>query len=173
MKAIRIPSLAENVNEATVSAWLVTEGDTVAKGQPVAHLITEKADFELESDHDGTLSRILAPAKSVMPVGGILAVLDAKIMEIKIAEFENEQAMKRFLTTDTVQLEVYEEEDLPVSTDDTTVVIARPNSDRVRATPAARRLAKENNLDLAAIAAARELEGMVREEDVRRYLESQ
>ena len=55
MVLIRMPSLAENVNEATVVSWLVKEGDPVAAGQGVAEIVTEKAEFTLEAEAGGAV----------------------------------------------------------------------------------------------------------------------
>ena len=85
MVLIRMPSLAENVNEATVVSWLVKEGDPVAAGQGVAEIVTEKAEFTLEAEAGGAVTAILAAEKSVLPVGAILCILDGSAEEIRTA----------------------------------------------------------------------------------------
>jgi pyruvate/2-oxoglutarate dehydrogenase complex dihydrolipoamide acyltransferase (E2) component len=161
MREIRIPSLAENVNEATVGSWLVEAGQSVNAGQGVAELLTEKAEFTLETDCAGTVSACLAPEKSVLPVGYILCVLDATEEELCAAKKENERIEKSYTESDTVAL---------ASKD---ASVPRPVSAAgVRATPAARRLAKENGVDLGEIAEALKISGPVKEEQVREFLQS-
>ncbi len=164
MHEVRVPSLAENVNEATVGRWLVEEGQTVAAGDGVVELLTEKAEFALEIENGGKVSAILAPTKSVMPVGSILCLLDASDHQIRKAALDNEQRMAQHLAADTIMLPVEGQEP---EVKDAPGVAAK----NVRATPAARRLAKENKLDLAAIAEKYGIVEAIKEEHVRRFLD--
>lgn len=161
MHPIRVPSLAENINEATVGRWLVAEGATVQAETGLVELLTEKAEFTLEADTAGVVSAILAPAKSVMPVGSLLCVLNASAEEIQAAREENERRITMHLTRATVKIRKSKASPGP----------ARPAGAAIRATPAARRLAKENQVDLVEIAAALEIAGPVKEEHVREFLE--
>lgn len=164
MYAIRVPSLAENVNEATIGKWLVKHGDNVSPGDGVVELITEKAEFTLEAEQAGTVSARLAPEKSIMPVGSILLVLNATDDEIAQARKENDNQVRRHMDAPTVQIDLDNDEDLNRSPR------ARPGGG-VRATPAARRLAREHGVDLEEIADNLHLKGAVKEEHVREYLD--
>lgn len=157
MLVIRVPSLAENVNEATVGAWLVAEGERVAAGQGVAELITEKAEFTLEAEAGGVVNALLAPAKSVMPVGSALCLLDATPEEIAAARVDNERRCNRHLSAPTVQLKI--------------VAAPRPDGARVRATPAARRLAQERGVSLEEVAEAAGEVGIIRDEHVLAFID--
>jgi pyruvate/2-oxoglutarate dehydrogenase complex dihydrolipoamide acyltransferase (E2) component len=162
MQVLRVPSLAENVTEATVGRWLVAEGAAVRAGEEMAELLTEKAEFTLEAPGDGTVSAILAPPKSVLPVGAALALLDATEEEIAAARGENARRLAEHVRADPPPPPVEggaARERAP----------GRPASG-VRATPAARRLAKEAGADLAEIALAAGTSGILRVEDVRAWL---
>ena len=72
---VRLPNLGAEASEARVAAWLKAVGDTVAVGEPIAEIETEKATVELESPAAGTLAEILVPAGEEAPVGATLAVI--------------------------------------------------------------------------------------------------
>lgn len=73
---IKLPNLGAEASEATIGSWLVAVGDTVAAGDPVVAIETEKATVEIEAPVAGTLTEILVPAGSVAPVGGTLGIID-------------------------------------------------------------------------------------------------
>ncbi|MFM7718165.1 MAG: dihydrolipoamide acetyltransferase family protein [Actinomycetota bacterium] len=64
-----LPDLGEGLEEATVSAWLVAEGDRVALNQPLVEVETAKATVEIPSPHAGTVTRLHAAAGDVVRVG--------------------------------------------------------------------------------------------------------
>ena len=59
---ILMPALSPTMEEGTLSKWLVSEGDTIAAGQVIAEIETDKATMEYEAAEDGVLGRILVPA---------------------------------------------------------------------------------------------------------------
>ena len=65
---VTVPQLGESVTEATLTKWLVKEGDVVQKDQPVAELATDKADSELPSPAAGRVVKLLVNAGDVVPV---------------------------------------------------------------------------------------------------------
>jgi len=155
MLRIRVPSLAENVLEATIGLWRKAEGDPVAENEGIAELVTEKAQFTLESAGAGRLTARLAEEKSVLPVGFILALLDGTPADAEAARAENEQLLAR-------RREEMGVAPAPASGPSTS---APRTAGSFRATPAARRLARERGVDLAALS-ARLGDRMIREEDV-------
>jgi pyruvate/2-oxoglutarate dehydrogenase complex dihydrolipoamide acyltransferase (E2) component len=56
---VTMPQLGESVAEGTVSRWLKQPGDRVAYGEPLVEVATDKANVEIPSIFDGTLSEIL------------------------------------------------------------------------------------------------------------------
>ena len=71
-----VPKLGMDTTEAVVSSWLVHEGDKVETGTPMVELETEKVNFAVESEVAGLISKIVQPSGSVVPVGGVLAILE-------------------------------------------------------------------------------------------------
>ena len=69
---IKVPSLGESVNEATVAKWLKRPGEGVALDDPIVELETDKITLEVYAPAAGTLAEILADEGANVPVGGVL-----------------------------------------------------------------------------------------------------
>jgi pyruvate dehydrogenase E2 component (dihydrolipoamide acetyltransferase) len=72
---VRMPSVAAGAEEATVANWLVSPGDTVTAGTPLAEIETEKALVEYEAEESGTVGRLVVPAGENVEIGSPIAVL--------------------------------------------------------------------------------------------------
>ncbi|MBK6575924.1 MAG: 2-oxo acid dehydrogenase subunit E2 [Sandaracinaceae bacterium] len=72
-----MPQLGESVVEGTVGKWLVSEGDAVAKDQPIVEILTDKADSEVPSPVAGVVRKIHAVADAVVSVGAVLCEIEA------------------------------------------------------------------------------------------------
>ncbi|MBN1256579.1 MAG: E3 binding domain-containing protein [Planctomycetes bacterium] len=164
MHLIRVPSLAENVEVATIASWLVKAGDEITPGAELVELITEKAEFTLEAEEEvsGTLLACLAPEKSTLPVGYILCVVGEESDREKLAAAREENAGR-----------LQQDASTGVSLDSFTPRAVPQIFGAVRAAPAARRLAKELGLELAEIAAALNLDRPLKEQDVQDYYQNQ
>ncbi|MGW6268413.1 2-oxo acid dehydrogenase subunit E2 [Streptomyces sp. NPDC055060] len=75
MGEFTMPALGADMAEGTLTQWLVSPGDTVDKGDPVAVIETAKSDIEVECFESGTVARLLAEPGDVLPVGAPLAVI--------------------------------------------------------------------------------------------------
>ncbi len=73
---IRMPKLSMTMEEGEFGSWLVAAGDTVTKGMPVAVVMTDKVEMEIESDVAGTVTRLTAREGDVVPVGDPLGYVD-------------------------------------------------------------------------------------------------
>ena len=153
-ECVRFPKLGTNITEGAVGAWRRREGDSVRKGEILVEIITSKATFEVESPAEGILSRILAPEKSNVPVGYVLAIVGGAGESEPEAEAENARLMAAF------------REEMAHK-----AAAGHAAASSVRATPGARRLAKEAGLRLEEVALAPD-SNVLREEDVRKYLET-
>ena len=69
---ITVPHLSANVDNITVTQWLKEEGVVLAKDEPVVEVTTDKASFEIEAPEAGTLRKIIAVEKSIIPIGYIM-----------------------------------------------------------------------------------------------------
>ncbi len=146
-QSLILSALYPEMEEATVGQWLVTAGATVTEGQPLAELITEKVVYEYTAPEAGTLLVILTAEKSVVPVGTVLAVLGAPGEAVANRDdllAEN----KRLLAEREAALTIIHQATAVMPTSSSP---APAGGQAIRATPAARRLARERGVDLAQV----------------------
>lgn len=148
---IKAPKTSENTEELTVGKWYVQVGQAVAQDAPLCQLITDKAAFDMPCENASgvVLVRSAASVGSVIAVGHILAAVGAP--GEAAPEIESTNAVLEQARTGRA------------ATADSTAAA-------VRATPKARRLAKEKNVNLAAVKVKLGLEGAITPEDVERFL---
>ncbi len=72
---VRMPSVLAGATEAAIASWLVAPGDTVAIGDPLAEIETEKAIIEYGAEEAGVVGRIVLAAGEVGEIGVPIAVL--------------------------------------------------------------------------------------------------
>lgn len=156
---VRIPKMDANMDEGTIGRWMKAEGDPVRKGEPIMELITDKAVFELESPASGTLRRILAPVKSVLPVGYIVALVGSASEPLPDVAEENQRLMEE-------RKAAAGKAGRAAAAQQTRGIAAV--GERTRATPAARRLAREKGVALDSVTPTA---GVVTRQDVERFLE--
>jgi pyruvate dehydrogenase E2 component (dihydrolipoamide acetyltransferase) len=73
MGEVTMPRLSDTMSEGTVGRWIKQVGDTVAVGDILAEIETDKATMELESFEAGVLLQILVPAGKTVPIGELIA----------------------------------------------------------------------------------------------------
>jgi len=74
---ITMPKLSDTMEEGTILRWLKKVGESVAKGEVLAEVETDKADMELEAEHSGIVSEIRVKEGAAASVGAVIAVLNA------------------------------------------------------------------------------------------------
>ena len=74
---IIMPQLGESIAEGTITSWLVAVGGRVEKDQSLLEVETDKVALEIPSPSTGFLTEVLVPAGQTVPVGTVLARLDA------------------------------------------------------------------------------------------------
>ena len=73
---LKMPALSPTMEEGTLAKWLVKEGDSVASGDVLAEIETDKATMEFEAVDEGTIAKILVPeGTDEVKVGTVIAVL--------------------------------------------------------------------------------------------------
>lgn len=74
---IKVPDLGDGASEATFTAWLKQVGDAVRAGDPIAEIMTEKVNLEVESPIDGTLRSQLVKADDIVQSGMVIGAVEA------------------------------------------------------------------------------------------------
>ena len=138
-----MPRLSDSMEEGTIVRWLKRDGDEVARGEELVEIETDKATMAYESDTAGTL-RITAQEGATLPVGAKIAVIGDDDSELSEAAAPTE-----------VEVEVPEPAGTPAADGVTTPAASAPatsSSERVKASPIARRIAGETGVDLDSLA---------------------
>jgi pyruvate dehydrogenase E2 component (dihydrolipoamide acetyltransferase) len=191
---VKLPRLGQGMESGTIVRWLKTEGDQVAKGEPLYELDTDKVTQEVEAESDGVLLKIVV-ADGEVDVGttvGIIGAQDEDVSELVTAPSGNggapatkapEQDSAETEEEDSAEQAAAEPEEAtepttqatddaatgdaqPAATEEAgTVAPARADGEPVKASPLARRIARERGIDLAQIAGTGP-EGRVIAEDV-------
>jgi pyruvate dehydrogenase E2 component (dihydrolipoamide acetyltransferase) len=164
---LTLPRLGQGMESGTIVRWLKQEGDQVEKGEPLYELDTEKVTQEVEADASGVLLKILAGEGEEIEVGKRIAVIGEEGEEVATDVDEDEQEegspapareeeRERGREAETKEPEPEAEETEPARTDG-----------RVKASPLARRIARERGIDLRSLTGTGP-EGRVVAEDVER-----
>jgi pyruvate dehydrogenase E2 component (dihydrolipoamide acetyltransferase) len=73
---VRMPNLGYDMEAGKIVAWLKKVGDTVARGEPIVEIETDKTTIQVEALASGTLVEIVADAGAEVPVGEVVAYLE-------------------------------------------------------------------------------------------------
>lgn len=151
---VLMPALSPTMTEGTLATWLKKEGDEVKAGDIIAEIETDKATMEVDSIDEGVLAKIIVPAGSDgVAVNSVIAVI--------LEDGETEDDLKNMVFDAPVQsptTEIKEEESKVIDNSDSAPVTqapaVHPNAEkgsRVFASPLARRIASQRNVDLALV----------------------
>ena len=165
MTPVEMPKANENLTEATLDRWLVREGDTVAKDGSLCDIITDKATFQMPAPCAGVVLKRLAPERSVLPVGYVMCLLGEANEKVSTDWEQKNEALLAAHRAAATSVTLAASGGTPAATGPSV------SGGGVRATPAARRLAKEKGVDLAAVVKTLSLSGPVNEKDILVYLE--
>ncbi|HEX8309075.1 MAG TPA: pyruvate dehydrogenase complex dihydrolipoamide acetyltransferase [Allosphingosinicella sp.] len=177
---LKMPALSPTMEEGTLAKWLVKEGDTVAAGDLLAEIETDKATMEFEAVDEGTIAKILvAEGTDEVKVGTVIALIagegeeagaaaaSATAAKEPVAKDGGETGAGQPATaqpataqpatpTPTPEVKGYganpaEDSSLAASGNAAAQPKADPG-DRVKASPLARRLAEQRGIDLSSLA---------------------
>jgi pyruvate dehydrogenase E2 component (dihydrolipoamide acetyltransferase) len=158
-----MPDIGEGVVEGEIVAWKVKEGDRVKLDQPIVEVMTDKATVELPSPRAGTIAKINYRDGEICPVGKVLVVID----EDGAAAGARPPGGNGHPAASPPPAPAHAQPapHAPAAID---VVDATAQRERVLATPATRRLARELGVPLGHVPPTGK-HGRVTSDDVRRY----
>ena len=163
---ILMPQAGQSMEEGTLVKWRVAVGDRVTKGDIIFEIDTDKATMEVESTDSGRLARI------ILPEGGTL-----KVLEPVAYLAENDADVDAFLKgSATIGSATADQGSAPTQSTSSTSApsetksriapVQTTDSGRVKASPAARRVASERGVDLASVGAGSGPQGRILSSDV-------
>ena len=150
---LTMPQMGYDMQEGTVVRWLKTEGSPVQMGEAVAEIETDKAVVEFESYGEGILLQILVAEGTTVPVGETIAIVGAE-SEVPVASTPDEPTPAVEAEPPVSTAIPLDPPAQPVSTNGGVVVedVTPPAPQgRLFATPAARKIAEEQAIDLKQI----------------------
>jgi pyruvate dehydrogenase E2 component (dihydrolipoyllysine-residue acetyltransferase) len=172
---IKLPRLGQGMESGTIVKWLKSEGERVEKGEPLYELDTDKVTQEVEADASGVLLQI-AVREGEVPVGRTIAVIGEEGEKIPAStngaegappgaaesQVQTVEAPSQAPAREAEREEVREAPAEPPAPEP-----ARRDGGRVKASPLARRIARERGIDLTSISGTGP-EGRIVAEDVER-----
>jgi pyruvate dehydrogenase E2 component (dihydrolipoamide acetyltransferase) len=159
-----MPALGVAQEKGTLINWLKSEGQTVSKGEPLMEVETDKATVEIEAVASGILANVTASAGDEVPVGHTIALILAPGETIpETAAAPSSSSIKEISPQASAESKLEDRTETPNPT-------PRISGLRILASPAARRIAREEGIDLGALNGSGP-EGSVLIADVRRAKE--
>jgi len=149
-----MPRLSLTMKEGTVVQWFKKEGETVTKGEPLVEVLSEKVTYDVEAPESGTLRKILASEGSNVPVDQAIGMISAPNEVLTEAEIKAQVSLPKVEEV----AEIHKGEVVPETVE------------RVLASPAAKRLAKELGINLAQVKGTGP-DGRIVEDNVKHFAE--
>ncbi len=144
---ITMPRLSDTMEEGTISSWLKKVGDKVQEGEILAEIETDKATMEFESFYDGILSHIAVNEGETVKVDELIAIISENEIDVsKALESYGKESSNIPVeeSNDSVELN---EVDKEINTTNTSSDL----NERIKASPLAKKIAKEKNIDLSKV----------------------
>ncbi|MBL40193.1 MAG: hypothetical protein CL761_02565 [Chloroflexi bacterium] len=176
---ITMPSMGADMTEGTIVKWLKNEGDKVSKGDKLAEIETDKTVVEMEAYDEGFLRKITSIEGSVVQVGKIIGYIGDMDEDIPEKAEESKETVITVETSNKISdstsiketISSDSGEEVHKSTKDLQKVDITLSSDsiRIKASPMAKRLANEKNINLADIKGSGP-DGRITKDDVERHI---
>jgi pyruvate dehydrogenase E2 component (dihydrolipoamide acetyltransferase) len=171
---VKLPRLGQGMEAGTIVRWLKSEGDTVQKGEPLYELDTDKVTQEVEADASGVLLKI-AVQEGEVPVGRTIAVIGEQGEDVSAIEGETAQPVEEAAQEEGSPGAAREAERArgrEATAAEQITEIREPAQGngagaRIKASPLARRIARERGIELGSLKGTGP-EGRVVAEDVER-----
>ncbi|HEY4611715.1 MAG TPA: dihydrolipoamide acetyltransferase family protein, partial [Bacteroidota bacterium] len=144
---VLMPKLSDTMEEGTILKWVRKEGEKVKQGETIVEIESDKADMELEAYDSGILRKIVIPEGGKAPIGAVIAVIGEATEDISAL-------LSQSPATPTKREESKKEPTSSVAASAPTPSTAPPaqsGDGRVKASPLAKRLAKEHSINITSV----------------------
>jgi pyruvate dehydrogenase E2 component (dihydrolipoamide acetyltransferase) len=148
------------MQEGTIAHWLKKAGDEIKKGDVLAEIETDKATMDLEAYEEGTLQQVLIQEGETVPVGQVVARIGSGA-GAQQAEAEESSAQQSVSAPQMSEDGARAKEEAPVASEKTTArepsvqsaisQTTQNEGSKIKASPLARRMAEEHNIDLSQV----------------------
>ncbi|MEY2988503.1 MAG: hypothetical protein RJB13_2024 [Pseudomonadota bacterium] len=151
---MEMPKLSDTMKEGAVARWLKKEGEKVTVGIPVVEIETDKATMEFESPASGTLLKIIVGDKETCELNAPIAVIgkpDEKWEEALEKYMSKKKGSTSAQTKPPQQTSAASAASATPSPQSSATSSSAPSSERLRASPLAKRMAQEKGIDLRSV----------------------
>src|SRR6476469_69979 len=163
---VKLPRLGQGMEAGTITKWLNGPGDTVEKGEPLFEIDTDKVTQEVESDYAGVLLKITLESGEA-PVGQTIAYIGKEGEEVADTGMPDSAEKPAEAPKREPEREKGREAAAEAAEQVESTASAPSNGGRIKASPLARRIARERGIDLASLAGTGP-DGRIIAEDVER-----
>jgi 2-oxoglutarate dehydrogenase E2 component (dihydrolipoamide succinyltransferase) len=161
---IVVPEMGESIVDARIAKWLKREGEQVAAGEPLVELETDKIDVEVSAPEAGVLQQITRPVGEDVKIGEVIGVIDASGAAAG-AERPSRAEAPAAPARDAERAETPG----PTEAQSAAAAVAVPSDEKMRATPSARRLADQHDVEIGTLKGTGEA-GRVTRKDVESFI---
>jgi len=165
MADVIMPQMGESIFEGTITKWLKKPGDKIERDEPLFEISTDKVDAEIPSPSAGVLKEIKVNEGQTVPIQTVVAVIDADGAGASAGAPASAPAPTPAKTEAPAQTSAPPRTEAPAKPAPSPAPSApraaapsatpappqRPNGQKIRSSPLVRRIARENNVDLAQI----------------------
>ena len=145
---IPMPQMGESITEGTITKWLKQVGETVQRDEPLFEISTDKVDAEIPSPVAGVLTEIKVPEGATVGVNTVVAVIGGTAKGGPQG-LKPESRAAGYGTAEAVPLTKASAEAAPAAA--APAAAPTPPGERLRSSPLVRKIAKDNNVDLAQV----------------------
>jgi len=171
---VTLPRLGQGMETGTIVRWLKSEGENVEKGEPLYELDTEKVTQEVEAEASGVLLKILAGEGEEIEVGKAIAVIGEQGEDVPEGEADDPTEVAEDDAQEEGSPAPAREDERERGREEGSEAPSEPeqrmestNGGRIKASPLARRIARERGIELSALRGTGP-EGRIVAEDVER-----
>ncbi len=169
MTNVMMPQMGESIAEGTIVRWIKKVGDSIDRDEPLFEISTDKVDAEIPSPAAGVLTEIRVKEGETVPVNSVVATIGAAGETAAAPPAPAESALPEAAVG---QADVGSGPGKQVSAAATrSAAASREDLRRQKSSPLVRRIARDNNVDIARIPGTG-LSGRVTKQDILGYLES-
>ncbi|MFB5760270.1 2-oxoglutarate dehydrogenase complex dihydrolipoyllysine-residue succinyltransferase [Paenibacillus medicaginis] len=149
MSEIKVPAMGESITEGTISRWHVKEGDAVSQGDVLLELETDKVNLEISAEESGVLEKIVRQEGETVEIGESVGLIGSGAGVSPAAPSANMEAASALADVSSPSV--------PPKGDDKqfagsgAAVVPPPSDSSQKASPSARKLARERGIDLGEV----------------------
>ncbi|NMC61787.1 MAG: 2-oxo acid dehydrogenase subunit E2 [SAR324 cluster bacterium] len=140
---IRMPQLSDTMQSGKILHWNKNEGDSIKRGESLAEVETEKANLDIEAFQEGVLIKIIVNANETAKVGDVIGIIGAAGETFDPASLASNIKQEESSSPEVQTID--QSMEVPSET-------MEPQEEyRLKASPLARKLAEQRNIDLRGI----------------------